>query len=129
MYLIAEDAADLQLIAALVQDAIVRPADCHFDAQARRFVLLMARYCHEAESPQRVRCGLRFEHVLKVQQRGFGGEALALLSLVAEGGDAPVITLVFSGGAALRLTCETTDLLLEDMSEPWPTDRIPRHDV
>ena len=129
MHLVAASAEDVPVLSALLQDAIVRPLDCLHDARARRFVMLMVRYCHEAERPQRVRAALRMDQVLSVQHKGFAGDApQVLLALDAQQHETSA-TLVarFAGGAALRFECETIDLMLDDISDAWPTDKIPNH--
>src|SRR5690606_28413018 len=84
--LMAEDAADLEIIGAAVQDALVRVRDISFDKKARRFAMLLNRFCWErageAGPYERIRSALSFEGVLGVKSRRFrtdAGEALAAL--------------------------------------------------
>jgi Protein of unknown function (DUF2948) len=132
MHLVAANADDVRVLSALMQDAIIRPADCAQDARARRFVMFMTRYCHEAGTPQRVRAALRIDQLRAVQHKGFAGDApqvlLALEALEAQDNETSTKLMArFAGGAALRLECETIDLMLDDLSEPWSTDKIPSH--
>ena len=86
-----------------------------------------------AESYERVHCGITFEHVKGVKARGFTpgaaadqGRLLEVLTILAEGG---VLTLVFSGGAAVRLDIGEVEVFVQDMNEPWPTLWRPHHPV
>lgn len=145
----AHDAADLQVMAALLQDAIVPVSEMLFLPNAKRFILVANRFrwaeSAAAEPPaegdasfadeprphhERIHCGLRFDGVRKVRHRGFDrrarGEMLNLLTILAgEGG----IDLVFAGGADLHLDCAAIDVRLEDIGEAWPTRWRPRHAV
>ena len=71
--LMAEDAADLDIIAAAAQDALVRVGDISFDKKARRFALLMNRFRWEEAAKdgpfERIRSALSFESVLGVKSR------------------------------------------------------------
>src|SRR5262245_48498552 len=71
--LMAEDAADLDVLAAAVQDAIGRVGDLSYDAKARRFSAMVNRFRWESadgEGPfERVRAAISFESVLGVKSR------------------------------------------------------------
>jgi len=145
----ARDADDLQVMAALLQDAIVPVSEMLFLPNAQRFIVVANRFRAESaaapESPaegdasfedrsrphhERIHCGLRFDRVRKVRHRGFDrrarGEMLNLLTILAgEGG----IDLVFAGGADLHLDCAAIDVRLEDIGEAWPTRWRPSHAV
>ncbi len=55
LLLLAQEADEVQMISALVQDAIVHPAEIAYDRRARRLVLLLDRYRWEAGDRTRVR--------------------------------------------------------------------------
>ncbi len=132
LLLLANAADEVPLISALLQDATVRLDDIAWDRRARRLVLLVNRFRWEADAT-RVRCAVRVEHVRAVQRRGWtdfiahdpGVTVLDLLAWVIDG---DVLTLTFAGGPALRIAVECIDLILEDVSEPWPAARRPSHD-
>ncbi len=132
LLLLAQDAAEVPLISALVQDAILRPADVAYDRRARRLVLLLDRYRWEANDTTRVRSALRIESVTRVQRRGWtdfnasdpGITVLDLLAFVVEG---DVLTIAFAAGATLRIATECVDVILEDLSPPWTAGRAPSH--
>jgi Protein of unknown function (DUF2948) len=137
--LLAEDAADLEIIAAAAQDALVRVGELKFDAKARRFVVVMNRFRWETVSDkgpfERIRAALSFEGVLAVKSRKVRQdtpEALAALLSIAfrpdaepPGGD---VLLMLAGGGEIALSVECLDAVLLDMGEPWTTPRRPDHD-
>ena len=45
--LVANDEADLQVVSALLQDAIIAGADLHYDAQHECFMIVANRFCWE----------------------------------------------------------------------------------
>jgi hypothetical protein len=141
----AEDAEDLAVIAALVQDALVPFDQMAFTPKTRRFALVMSRFMWEtagagakaeAQSPYaRVMTGLHFDSVLAVHARNLPEPGSAgyfdLLTIELEPGrDAEaVITLVFAGDAAVRLEVECIDGHLSDIGEPQETGLKPHHSL
>jgi hypothetical protein len=126
----AEDAEDLKILSACVQDMAVKPGDVAWQPRQRRLVLVGNRYRWEAKAPTRIRSALRFEGVLRVERREWPGEAhavLPLLAVTAEGEDR--LLLAFGGGTALRLQVEALDATLEDLSGPWGAMAVPGHAV
>lgn len=138
--LMAEDAGDLDIIAAAVQDALVRVGDMSLDARARRFTALINRFRWEqagATGPyERVRAALSFEGVLKVKSRRVrreAGDALAsILSVTFQPADEPPggeVRLLLAGGGEIALEVECLDALLLDIGPVWPTPRRPDHEA
>lgn len=127
LLLLAQETSEVATISALFQSAAVRVADIAYDRRARRLVLLTSRYRWEDKDGTRVRSALRIESVLGVARRAWpaGDAVLELLALTLDG---DVLTLNFAAGATLRVTVECPDLMLEDVSAPWPASREPRHD-
>jgi hypothetical protein len=134
--LLAEDADDLEIIAAALQDAIGKIGDIRYDAGARQVTLLLNRFRWEGDDHQaeRVRTGLQFGGVLNVQARKLKRDApeavVELLTIDFEAGEAPggVVQLSFAGGGDLRLEVECVDAALADVSSPWPAKAKPAHD-
>jgi hypothetical protein len=129
----AEDAADLAVISACVQDALVAVRDLTYDRPARRFVVVANRFRREATAGapppfERTLCAVVFNGVDGVAYRGFrrrdDGRILSLLAIRAGSG---TINLDFSGGAAVRLTSPAVRCLATDIGEPWPTQWHPDH--
>ena len=137
--LLAQDAADLQVISAALQDAVGKVGDIRWEPAARRLTLLLNRYRWEAgeRTKHRVRAALQFGDVLEVKarriRRDAGDAVLSLMALTFEpaGEEDPggVITLAVAGGGDLGLKVEAIEALLADVSAPWPTPRSPRHDL
>lgn len=139
LHLLAEDATDLEVIAAAAQDALVRVADLAFDAKARRFSADVARFRWEVAGDhgpyERVRAALSFESVTGVRTRNLlrdHPDALAsILSLKFDADEEPpggVARLVLAGGGEIALDVECLDVTLADLGPAWPTPRRPDHD-
>jgi len=130
----AEDADDLAVISACLQDAIVPYGDMRFVRAENRFMLAAVRFRWEqtddgrGEAYERVTSAVTIDRVKAVRQRGIGPAAAAgFLNLLAlEAGDGQ-IDLVFAGGGAIRLDVEGIRCRMEDFDEPWPTPSQPRH--
>lgn len=137
--LMAEDAADLDIIAAAAQDALLRVGDISYDKKARRFAALLNRFRWERADEkgpfERVRSALSFEGVLAVKSRKVRMEAPdAVASLLSIGftpdAEPPggQVRLVFAGGGEIALDVECLDALLIDMGAAWRTPRRPDHE-
>jgi hypothetical protein len=143
----AEDAEDLGVISACLQDALVALSDMEFVQAEKRFVMVANRFrwenCMEsAEAPrigaaldgpscvnyERVNAGVVFDGVERARRRGLDqrerGRILELLAMKIEDG---AIVLEFAGGAAIRLEGIKILCHLTDIGEPWPTQWRPRH--
>src|SRR5437764_5030702 len=111
----AEDADDLAIISACVQDALVSVRDLAYDRDAQSFMLVANRFCWEcggeaaggAPPFERTLCGVAFEEVEGVAYRGFHrneeDRILCFLAirptLEASGGS---VDLEFAAGATIR---------------------------
>ena len=113
--LVAFDRDDLGILSAQLQDAVLRVADLAFLSKDQRFAAVINRFDWSAapsDGNQRRRSAIRFEHVRAVQSQNIIQTApdavLSLLAIRFEETIAPsgVITLVFSGGGALRLNVD-----------------------
>ena len=125
--ILAQEADDLPALSALVQSAALRCDEIAYDARARRLVLMLSRYRWEAADKTRVRAALRIECVTAVKRKAWPiGEAVLELLVVEL--DAGALTLSFADGATLWVEVECPDLVLEDLTEPWPAIREPKHD-
>ena len=131
----AEDAEDLAVLSAVLQDALVAVGEMIYQAEEKRFVLVANRFRWEPEAGtrdgfERIFSGLRIDGVTRVQRRGFSpGEKERLLVLLALHAEAGAIYLDFAGGASIRLEAEKILCHLDDLGEPWPTRWRPRHPV
>jgi hypothetical protein len=139
----AEDADDLAVLSACLQDALVPVRDLAFVPEEQVFVLIANRFRWESglgprpgeAGHQRVLCAVTFSAVTAVFYRGFrrsdDGRILALLAIrpLADGADGEVIQLEFSGAATIRLEAVRILCRAKDLGEPWPTPWHPRHDA
>jgi len=138
----AEDADDLAVISACLQDALVAVRDLAFVQQDLTFLMVAnrfrweraARSAHGEAGYQRTLCGISFGAVAAVSYHGFRrSEDERILSLLAirpgrgSGGDA--ILLEFSDGVTIRLDAGRILCHAQDLGEPWPTPWQPRHDM
>ena len=133
--LLAEDAEDLKVIAAALQDAVGKIGDISYEPAAQRLTLALNRYRWEAKGSERVRAALQLGSVQAVQARKLRRNAkdavVELLDVGFEPGEAPggAVTFTFAGGGDLRAQVECLDVILADVSAPWPTPRTPRHET
>ena len=134
----AEDAEDLAVISACLQDALVAVRDLAYAPEERSFLLVANRFRWEnglRPAPgeiafERVLCGISFSEVAAVSYSGFrrtdNGRILSLLAIRPEDG---LVHLEFSGGAAIRLEVARILCHASDLGDPWPTPWRPRHDL
>jgi len=135
--LAAADAEDLEILSARLQDAAGKLKNFIWLPKKRRFAALLNRLQWEEGGKTRVRAGLHFDGVLKVQSSkvklGAGEAVVSLLALRFEpaGGDDPggVVEIVLAGGGAIRLTVECIDAELADITGPWAALGVPDHDA
>jgi hypothetical protein len=137
----AVDAADLTILSALLQDAIIPIADLGFLPEQNLFVLMVNRYVWEdgrdgsapaapGTAGSRIHCAVRIHQVRTVRKRGLDirrrDQFLSLLSLeLADDGAALILHL--SGDADIRLEIDALDIRVEDQGEPWPAATRPDH--
>lgn len=142
--LVAQDAADLEVISALMQDAVIPLTELRHDPKRRRFALLVNRFRWEdrAEADrsgrpyERVRSLLVIEDVRKVQTLGIDRQEkdviLSLLSMsFAPGEDGTGrLTLTLAGDGAIALEVEALEVRLDDVTRPYraPSGQAPRHE-
>ncbi len=134
--LTALDADDLGVISAAVQDSLVAVRDCAYFAGEKRFVLLLNRFCWEADPGVETRywrthSALVFNEVEAVHHHGIPlGEpdrVLELLAVVLENDRSALLR--FAAGRAIRLEIGRLACHLGDVGEPWPTPWQPAHPV
>ena len=129
--LLAEDADDLQIISAALQDAIMRPVDIRWEKEARRLTVVLSRFCWECGGT-RVMAAMQFGDVQAVKSRRLPRlpeAALELLALDFLPDEAPggQVMMMFAGGGDLRIDVECLDAVLTDLSERWPARIAPTH--
>ncbi|ESW60236.1 MAG: hypothetical protein Q27BPR15_13030 [Rhodobacter sp. CACIA14H1] len=141
--LVARDAEDLQVISALVQDAVLTGADLTFQKSKRRFACLINRFRWEDEAAatsakrpyERVRAMLVIEDAGAVKSQGIDrGDpetVLSILSLAWEAGadGTGAVTIVLAGDGAVRVEVEALEVTLHDVTKPYvaPSRMKPAH--
>ena len=147
--LIARDDADLRILSALVQDAVLTGADLRYTKSRRRFSLLLNRFRWEDESRaraagrqfERVRAVLDFGDVTAVAHQGLSRDPETVLSLLTidytpdtetadrEPAGPGRVMLTFAGDGALALSVECLEVELSDVTRPYvaPSRHAPEH--
>jgi hypothetical protein len=132
--LLAQDADDLAVISAAMQDAVARVGDIAYEPGARLLTIAFNRYCWESGGAERVRSALQLGGVMKVQARKIRraprDAVIEVLAVTFEEGERPggFVTISCAGGGDLRAAVECLDAVLADLSEPWRTPRSPAHE-
>lgn len=137
----AQDADDLAVVSAYLQDAVLPVVEIAYDAPAERFVLVAARFRWEKAQPdaiaaksgepaERVHCGVRFDEVTAVKVRGVDPKTerdrmLNLLQIAWKDGN---VELICADNVTIRLDVRRLACQVEDLGEPWPTVFRPTHD-
>jgi len=140
----AQDADDLVVVSALVQDAVFPMAEMAWRPAKRQFALLINRFRWEdAERAQarqrpveRVQTVLEVSDVKRVRSQGVDRQdadtILSLLSLEWEAGEdgAGTLVLALAGDGAIALDAECLDVRLTDVTRPYraPSGHMPGHD-
>ncbi len=147
--LVAEDEVDLEVVSALLQDAIIAGADMHYDAQNNCFMIVANRFCWDRSAladindssggavRERALCGVRINHVTAVQKQRWPADwrdaflnllALNLLAMPQQDSGF-MMEFSFSGGPSMRLITEQINIVLGDLDSGRPTNLQPRHDL
>ncbi|WP_119392149.1 DUF2948 family protein [Taklimakanibacter lacteus] len=134
--LTALDAADLEIISAHMQDAVITLGDIRFLKASGKFALIANRFIWQAQKPpyERRRTGLSFDRVLSARsqriRQGADDAILSLLSISFTPDEEPsgTVVLTFSGGGAIHLKVECIEARLADLGPAWETPNQPSHD-
>ena len=137
-----EDADDLPVVSAHLQDAIAQIGDFAWDRKRRRFAGVFNRFRWETDKKHarrhsRVRAGLHFDDVSAVRSRGLDfdvkdavAELLAIRFEPSPEAENPggTITLDFAAGGTIALDVGCLEGHLTDLGEPWETKARPSHE-
>ncbi|MGB3555732.1 MAG: DUF2948 family protein [Jannaschia sp.] len=123
----ATDTADLAVVSALLQDAVLPASEMRWSRRDRRLALLLNRFRWEKGTRQaeRVRTLLTVSDAIAV--RGLGvvpgdpDTILSLLSLEWEPREdaAGLLRLTFAGDGTIEAQCECLDVMLRDVTRPY----------
>jgi hypothetical protein len=136
--LVAFDKDDIAVVSTHLQDAIVLAGDIYWRPKEKRMLLACNRFDWEGSQGadpelRRRRTALRFERVnaLRAHKLSSADKERVLELLAVEFAEtappAGVVTLTFSGGAALRLEVECLECELADLGPTWTTTARPGH--
>lgn len=139
----ALDGEDLQVLSALVQDAVFPVTEMRWLAKERRFAVLVNRFRWEDQpaaeargrSVERVQSLLVVDHVLGVASQGVDrrdtGLVCSLMSVTFDGSDEEggFVHLTLAGDGGLRLRVEALEVSLKDVTRPYgaPSGHTPTH--
>ncbi len=142
--LMALDDKDLQVISALVQDAVFPATEMTWDSKTRRFAVLLNRFRWELADKakkqrrnfERVQSVLVVEDVMKVASTGIDRTdpdlVLSLLAITFEAGEDGTgrVVLALAGDGDIALDVEALEVRLKDVTRPYvaPSRRQPTHD-
>jgi hypothetical protein len=138
--LLAEEAEDLEIISAAVQDAVVKAENLNYEARIRRFSLEINRFRWEEgvtkrRDGERIRSLLAFDGVLGVRTRAITKVdpelILSLLNVTFDPAPEPpggTVTLLFAGDGEIVLDVEVLDATLLDSDYIWNTKHTPSHE-
>lgn len=143
LHLLVRELADVTVLSALLQDAVMPVEEVRLDRRARRVGMLVNRFRWEdrvaAEAAgrgyERVRSLLVIEDVLALQSHGFDrhakGSVLSILAFHFEPGAETTgrLVLTLAGGGAIAVDVEALEVRLEDVSRPYlaPSGKAPSH--
>ena len=134
----ANDEEDLDVVSSFLQDAVISVKEMAFLQNEDRFVFVANRFCWENVTDKqkiekgdhfgRVHCGVCFETVTKVMQKGINRrKKTQILSLLSINAKDNLIELLFSAGVVTRIEVKSLLCHLQDLDEPWPTLWRPKH--
>ena len=140
----ALDATDLEVIAPLVQDAVLPANEIKFLKHHRRLALLINRFRWEDAQAaerrgrpfERVQSVLSVEDVSRVQSQGVAqgddDTVLSILSIDFEPGEDGTgrLVLTLAGDGAIAAEVETLEVTLADVTRPYlaPSRHRPDHE-
>ena len=145
LYIGAIDPADIEVMSAFLQDAVVPVSEIKWRQKYRQLVVLLNRFRWEDKDHakqqkrpvERVQSLLVIDHVRHVASFGIDRSTpkavLALLSLSYQEGDdaSEDVQLTFSGSAAIKIQISALEISLRDVTKPYiaPSGHIPTHSV
>ena len=128
----AQSSDDIEMLSALLQDALIAGTDMVFDKAENTFMLVANRYCWElqdAGQQMRCMCGVKFGTIGAVRTRGMTADKTQFYNLLAIEYDKATqhIMLVFSGGVGIQLEVSRIMIIVRDLAEPHPSFARPDH--
>ena len=132
----AEDAGDLAVISACLEDAVFAVGEMAYEPADSRFAAIVVRRCREATGGPagQARAAIHFDGVSAVKLRGIDrtepARLLKLAGIIAEPGrSATVVRLLFQDGAEVWIEAERLAGHFQDLEEPRPASAGEREPV
>lgn len=130
----AKDKDDVQVISAILQDAIAPICDMTYMVNEKNFVMVVHRLRREAETKEhgleRVCCAVNLYGIEKVQFSGLDlSQRSRMLDLLVVLLESETLTFIFAGEARIRLHLGNWSMIVEDFGETWPAQCNPCHEA
>jgi len=132
--LLARDGDDIQMVSAMLQDAIALACEMDYFPDKKSFVIGLQRFMWEErdmdpEAPfKRVNCSIEVTGVEHVQLNAVNPrDPAALFDLLTLSLKDEFLHFVFAGEGEIRLTLAEWQLRLRDEGEPWAVKFVPSH--
>ena len=123
----AEDAGDLAVISACLEDSVFAVGEMAFEPADRRFAAILVRRCREAAGGPagQAKAAIHFDDVRAAKLRGIDRteptRLLTLAGIFAEPGrSASVVRLLFQDGAEIWIEADRLACHLQDLEDPRP---------
>ena len=123
----AEDAGDLAVISACLEDALFAVGEMAFEPADSRFAAIVVRRCREADGGPagQAKAAIHFDDVSSVKLRGIDraerARLLKLAGIFAEPGrSATVVRLLFQNGAEVWIEAGHLACRFQDLEDPRP---------
>ncbi|WP_068318024.1 DUF2948 family protein [Polycladidibacter hongkongensis] len=138
MKLMALDLEDLEVVSALMQDALLKTADIRYLPEEKRLLLSVNRFAWEEENKrqsqhERHRSALILSEVTSLRSKGIDQgdkeNILSLLSIDFVAGEAPAgeVVFTFAAGASLSASVSCIEAQVADLGAAWQTAHKPNH--
>lgn len=123
----AEDAGDLAVISACLEDAVFAVGEMAFEPGDSRFAAIFVRRCREAAGGPagQAKAAIHFDDVTSVKLRGIDradpARLLTLAGIFAEPGQsAAVVRLLFQDGGEIWIEAGRLACRFQDLEDPQP---------
>ncbi len=142
--LMAVDTNDLNVMSALIQDAVFPASEMTWDRKTGRFAILLNRFRWEdatlaerrSRNFERVQAVIVIEGAQKVATQGIARDDETVMSLLSvtwdAGADAEgAVLLTLAGDGAIKIECEALEVVLKDVTRPYvaPSRKAPTHSL
>jgi hypothetical protein len=127
----AVDTENVLVVAALLQDAIIRISDIRHLPKSRQLVITGARLDRSGKRPMRQNFLLRIFDVDRVRGRNFGApkdKGYTVLLAMELGVDDRELWCRFAGGGDLCVSVTALRMQMSDHDQPWLAKALPSHE-